>query len=102
MGTTYPSPNALTTSNVSNSSVQVAQPNLQRAALYVFNTSAADTLWVSPSGTVATVQGVGSVAIQPLQGQVFGAPNSPPWTNGMNAIFSAAGTHVVSILEYYQ
>ncbi len=101
MGTTYPSPNALVTANVSSSSVAVAQANLQRLGLYVFNPSASVTLWVSPTGTAAAVNGAGSVAIQPLQGVMFGPPNTPPWTNGMNAIASSAGSNVIVILEYY-
>lgn len=102
MGTTQPSPNALSTSTVSNSSVAVAQVNPQRLGLYVFNPSASITLWVSPTGVAAAVNGAGSVAIQPLQGVMFGPPNTPPWTNGMNAIASSAGSNVIVILEYYQ
>lgn len=102
MGTTFPSPNALSTSTVSNSSVVVAQANLQRLGLYVFNPSATITLWVAPSGTNAAVNGAGSVAVQPLQGVMFGPPNTPAWTNGMNAIASSAGSNVIVILEYYQ
>lgn len=101
MPTTYPSPNALVTSNVSNSSVSVAQPNLQRVGLFVFNPSTTVTLWVSPTGTAAAVNGAGSVAIQPLQGVMFGPPNTPSWTNGMNAIASTGGSNVIVILEYY-
>jgi hypothetical protein len=100
--TTYASPNALTPPTVSNSSVSVATANLQRAGLYVFNPSATITLWVSPTGTVAAVNGAGSVAIQPLQGVMFGPPNTPRWTNGMNAIASSAGSNVIVIHEYYQ
>jgi hypothetical protein len=100
--TTYASPNALTPPTVSNASVAVATPNLQRAGLYVFNPSATITLWVSPTGTVAAVNGAGSVAIQPLQGVMFGPPNTPPWTNGMSAVASSAGANVIVILEYYQ
>lgn len=100
--TTFPSPNALITVTVSNTSVAVAQANLQRAGLYVFNPSASVTLWVSPTGTPAVVNGAGSVAIQPLQGVMFGPPNAPPWTNGMNAIASSAGSNVIVILEHYQ
>jgi len=102
MASTYPSPNALTPPTVSNSSVQVTGANLSRAGLFVFNPSATVTLWVSPTGTNAAVNGAGSVAIQPLQGQMFGAPNTPPWTNGLNAIASSAGSNVIVILEYYQ
>lgn len=100
--TTQPSPNALTTPTVSNASVVVAQPNPQRAGLYVFNPSGTITLWVAPTGTTAAVTGVGSVAIQPLQGVMFGPPNTPPWTNGMTAVASSAGANVIGILEYYQ
>lgn len=100
--TTFPSPNALSAPTVSNSSVVVATPNAQRAGLYVFNPSAAITLWVSPTGTVAVVNGAGSVAIQPLQGVMFGPPNTPAWSNGMNCIASSAGSNIVVILEYYQ
>jgi hypothetical protein len=37
-----------------------------------------------------------------LQGVMFGPPNTPPWTNGMNAVASSAGSNVIVILEYYQ
>lgn len=102
MTTTYPSPNALSAPTVSTSSVVVAAQNLQRAGLYVFNPSGSITLWVSPSGTNAVANGAGSIAIQPLQGVMFGPPNTPPWTNGMNAVASSAGSNVIVILEYYQ
>ena len=105
MGTgssTYPSPNALPAGPVSSSSIVVATPNPQRAGLYVFNGSSTVTLYVSPTGTAATVAGTGSVAIQPLQGQMFGPPNTPVWTNGMLAIASSAGSNPITILEYYQ
>lgn len=99
---TYPSPNALQPSTVSNASVQVAAVNPQRAALYIFNPSASVTLWVSPLGIAAAVLGAGSVAVQPQQGLTFGPPNTPPWTNGMNAIADTAGANVIVILEFYQ
>lgn len=101
MATTYPSPNALAPSTVSNASVAVAAANLQRLGLYVFNPSATVTLWVSPTGTTAAVSGAGSIAIQPLQGVMFGPPYMPSWTNGMNAIASVAGANVIVILEFY-
>lgn len=101
MPTTYPSPNALAPATVSNVSVAVAVFNLQRVGLYVFNPSASVTLWVAPTGTSAAVNGAGSVAIQPLQGVMFGPPNMPAWTNGMNAIASQAGSNVIVILEFY-
>ena len=100
--TTFPSPNALPETTVSNTSVVVATINLQRAGLYVFNPSATVTLWVSPSSTPAVVNGAGSVAIQPLQGVMFGPPNTPAWTNGMNCAASSAGSNVIVVLEYYQ
>ncbi len=99
---TYPSPNALPTPLVGTVSVAVAAANTQRAGLYVFNPSAANTLWVAPTGTVAAVNGTGSIAIQPLQGQMFGPPNTPVWTNGINAIASAGASNVIGILEFYQ
>ena|SRR5208283_5036661 len=101
MSSTYPSPSALSPSTVSNSSVQVAAANLQRAGLYVFNPSATITIWVSPTGTVAAVNGTGSVAIQPYQGVMFGPPGLPAWTNGMNAIASSAGSNIIGLLEWY-
>ena len=100
--TTYPSPNALAETTVSNTSATVATINLQRAGLYVFNPSASVTLWVAPAGTVAAVNGAGSVAVQPLQGVMFGPPNTPPWTNGMTAVASSAGSNVIVIHEYTQ
>lgn len=101
MPSTYPSPSALAPSTVSNSSVAVAGANLSRVGIFVFNPSSSVTLWVAPTGTAAAVAGAGSVAIEPLQGVMFGPPNTPPWTNGMNAIASSAGTNVIAILEYY-
>lgn len=102
MGTTYPSPNALAPQTVGASSVSVAVPNLQRAGLYIFNPSASVTLWVAPTGTAAAVNGAGSVAVQPLQGITFGPPNTPVWTNGLNAIASTGGSNIIVILEFYQ
>jgi hypothetical protein len=102
MSTTLPSPNALTTSTVGSSSVTVAAQNAQRLGLYVFNPSATITLWVAPTGTVAAVNGAGSVAVQPLQGVMFGPPNTPAWTNGMVAVASSGGSNVIVILEYTQ
>lgn len=102
MASTYPSPSALTPTTVSNTSVAVAPFNLSRGGLYVFNPSATVTLWVAPTGTAAAVNGAGSVAIQPLQGQMFGPPLMSPWTNGMNAIASAPGANVIVLLEFYQ
>jgi hypothetical protein len=102
MTSTYPSPSALAAPTVSNTSVQVTGPNPQRAGIYVFNPSSTITLWVSPSGISASVNGAGSVAIQPLQGVMFGPPNTPAWTNGMNAVASSAGSNVIVLLEYYQ
>ena len=104
MSSTYPSPSAIATPNVSNVSVPVAGANLQRLGLYVFNPSATVTLWVapiSPAGTLAVANGAGSITIQPLQGVMFGPPNMPSWTNGMNAIASSAGSNVIVILEWY-
>ena len=105
--TTFPSPNALTETAVSNVSQLVATINLQRAGLYVFNPSSTITLWVTPQNpsaptTPAVVNGSGSISIQPLQGVMFGPPNTPAWTNGMNAIASSAGTNVIVILEFTQ
>lgn len=101
MGTSFPSPNSLVTPLVGTVSVQVAQANPQRLGLFVFNPSNVVTLWVSPDGVLASTNGIGSVAIQPLQGIMFGPPNTPPWTNSMNAIASAGGSNVIGILEYY-
>jgi len=87
---------------VSNVSITVLGPNVPRLGVYVFNPSATVTLWVSPTGTPAAVSGTGSIAIQPLQGQMLGPPVMPSWTNGMNAIASSAGSNVIVILEFYQ
>lgn len=99
---TFLSPQPLVTSLVGGSSVVVAQANPQRAGLYVFNPSASVTLWVAPTGTNAVVSGAGSVAVQPLQGIMFGPPNTPRWTNGMNAIASGGSSNVIVIHEYMQ
>jgi hypothetical protein len=101
MSTTYPSPNALTVPTVSSTSIAVTGPNLQRAGLYVFNPSGSVILWVTPTGTTAVVNGNGSVAVQPGQGVMFGPPNTPAWTNGLNAVASTAGANVIVILEFY-
>lgn len=102
MPSTYPSPAALPTPTVTGAqAVQVATFNLQRLGLYVFNPNQAVTLWVAPLGTTPAPNGAGSVAIQPLQAVMFGPPNTPNWTAGMNAIAGAAGTYAISILEYY-
>ena len=100
MASTYPSPAPLVTPNVSNASVQVAGVNLTRSTLFVFNPSSTVILWVTPLGTAAVVGN--GIAIQPQQWVVFGPPNSPPWTAGMNAIASSAGSNVIVILEFYQ
>lgn len=99
---TYPSPNALPTPLVGTVSISVAVANTQRAGLYVFNPSAANTLWIAPTGTPAAINGAGSIAIQPLQGQMFGPPNTPVWTTGMNAVASAGASNVIGLLEFYQ
>lgn len=101
MGTTNPSPTALTTPNVTNASVSVAGANPTRAGLYVFNPNAAVTLWVSPTGTAAAVNGAGSISIAAGTGIMFGPPSQPAWDNGMNAIASSAGTNAITILEFY-
>jgi hypothetical protein len=103
MASTYPSPNQLTLPNgtpilVSNVAIQVTSPNLQRLGLYVFNPSSTITLWVGPAISIAVGAGV---TIQPLQGVMFGPPNTPAWTNAMFAIASAAGSNVIVIDEYY-
>lgn len=102
MASTYPSPAAIPTPTVSNASRLVASANLSRAGLYVFNPSSTITLWVAPLGTNAVVNGAGSIAIQPLQGLMFGPPGPlPAWTNGMNAIASSAGSNNIVLLEFY-
>lgn len=100
MTTTYPSPSALSTPNVSSSSVSIATNNPQRLGLFVFNPSATVTIWVCPSNQNATVGGAGMVAIQPQQGVMFGPPTQPPFTNGMNAIASSAGANHVAVWEF--
>lgn len=100
MASTYPSPSQLATPTVGASSVQVAGANLSRIGLFVFNPSSTVTLWVSPTGTNATT--TGSVAIEPLQGVMFGPPNTPNWTAGMNAIASSGGSNAIVIFEYTQ
>jgi hypothetical protein len=84
---------------VSNVSIQVTSSNLQRIGLYVFNPSASVTLWVAPASPVTVG---GGVTIQPLQGVMFGPPNTPRWTNNMFAIASSAGSNVIVLFEYYQ
>lgn len=90
---------------VSNVSVQVAYANPQRLGLYVFNPSPTVTLWVAPAPTPAVANGNGSVAIQPLQGMMFGSPGGPPgtpsFTAAMNAIASLAGANPITCWEFY-
>ena len=103
MPTTYPSPNAIVTPNVSNAaSVNVAPVNAQRIGFLVFNPSATVVLWVAPLGTTAAVNGAGSIAVQPLQQVVLGLPVTPAWTNGLNAIASSGGTNTITVLEFTQ
>jgi hypothetical protein len=102
VSSSVPSPNGIVTPTVSNASIAVIGAVVSRLGLYVFNPSASITLWVSPTGTPAAVNGAGSIAIQPLQGVMFGPPTMPSWTNGMNAIASSAGSNVIVILEFYQ
>jgi hypothetical protein len=99
---TFPSPAALVVPNVTNASITVCQSNLSRLGLYVFNPSQAVTLWIAPLGTVAAVNGTGSIAIQPLQGLMLGPPSEmPPFIQGLNAIASVAGTNAITIWEFY-
>lgn len=100
MPTTFPSPSALPTPLVGTASVQIAAQNTQRTGLYVFNPSGTVTLWVSPNGTLAVVNGAGSVAIQPLQGIFFGPPATPPFTQSMNCITTAPNANA-TVWEYY-
>jgi hypothetical protein len=100
MPTTLPSPSALNPPQVGMSSVQIAAVNPQRTGLYVFNPSGTVTLWVSPDGTPAAVNGAGSVAIQPLQGIFFGPPTMPSFTQAMNCISTATNSNV-TVWEYY-
>lgn len=102
MPTTLPSPNAITTPNVTNTaSVQVVGPDATRIGLQVFNPNASNDLWVAPTGVAPAVNGAGSFKVAALTSQMFGPPNSPPWTNGMNAIASAGATNAITIFEYY-
>ena len=97
----HPSPIALLSPWVGTKSAPVANPNPHRAGLYVSNSSSV-TLWVSPAGTSAAVNGAGSVPIQPLQGVMFGPPAMPAWTAGMNAIAPQDGPNAITILEFTQ
>jgi hypothetical protein len=98
---TLPSPIAITTPNVTNTtSVQVVAANPSRTGLVIFNPNASNDLWVAPTGTTAAVNGAGSFKIAALTTQVFGPPNQPVWTNGINAIASAGGTNVITIFEF--
>lgn len=101
MGTTFPSPVALTTPLVDSVSIVVARQNLTRLGLYVFNPNSAVTLWVAPTGTAAAVNGAGSIAVQPLQGIMLGPPNMPAWNTGLNAIASSGPTNPITVLEFY-
>jgi hypothetical protein len=93
-------PVALSAPKVGAASVVVAPPSPARRGLYVSNPNASVTLWVSPTGTSAVVNGAGSIAIQPLQGVMFGPPNTPSWSNGMNAVATSGSNNAISILEY--
>lgn len=97
----YPSPGPLVTPLVPTaSSIAVAGANLSRLGLYVFNPSATITLWVSPTGIPAAVNGAGSIAVQPLQGVVLGSPTMPPWTTGLNARASSGASNPITVLEF--
>lgn len=102
MPTSVPSPNVIATPNVTNTAaVQVIAANVTRAGLVVFNPNASNDLWVAPTGTTPAVNGAGSFKIATLSAQIFGPPNQPVWTNGMNAIASAGSTNVITIYEFY-
>jgi hypothetical protein len=93
-------PIALNTPKVGAANAQIAPANVDRAGLYVFNPNAAVPLWVSPTGTPDAANGAGSVGIQPGQGVMFGPPNTPAWTNRMNAVAPSGASNSISILEY--
>jgi hypothetical protein len=95
----HPSPIALNAPKVGSASVPVAAANPHRAGLYVSNSSTV-TLWVSPMGTAAAVNGAGSVPVQPQQGVMFGPPAMPAWTAGMNAIAPQDGPNAITVLEF--
>ena len=103
MASSYPSPASIKTPNVSNvTSVQIAPPNITRDSLYLFNPGT-NVIWVCPSVSsdqtplAATLAGVGSVPIQPMQGFSF-----PGFKGAMNAIAAAGATNVITVWEYYQ
>lgn len=99
---TFPSPVPVVTPLVGAVSITVAQQNVTRLGLYVFNPSSAVTLWVSPTGIPAIVGGSGSIAVQPLQGIMLGPPGAmPPWITGLNAIASSGGANPITVLEFY-
>jgi hypothetical protein len=95
----HPSPIALLSPWVGTKSAPVANPNPRRAGLYVSNSSSVP-IWVSPTGTVAAVNGAGSVPIQPLQSLMFGPPAMPAWTAGMNAVAPQEGPNAITVLEF--
>jgi hypothetical protein len=97
----HSSPTALLSPWVGGKSTPVANPNPHRAGLYISNSSTV-TIWVSPAGTAAAVNGAGSVPIQPMQGQMFGPPNMPSWTSGMNAVAPQDGPNAITVLEFVQ
>jgi hypothetical protein len=97
----HPSPVPLLSPWVGAKSTPVANPNPHRIGLYVSNSSLT-TIWVSPAGTPAAVNGAGSVPVQPQQGVMFGPPAMPAWTNGMNAIAPQDGPNVITVLEFVQ
>ena len=96
--TTQPSPTALSTPSVAQTSVSIAGLNLSRAGLYVFNPTNSATLWIAPGNTVAAANGAGCVAVQPLQGVWF---INPPFINSMNAVYDS-GTNPVTVWEFYE
>jgi hypothetical protein len=91
------SPKSINTSSVAQTSTQIAASSPTRSGLFVFNASAENTLWIAPAITAAA-NGLGSIAIQPLQGQWF---TDQPFTNVMNAVFDA-GTNAVTVWEFYE
>jgi hypothetical protein len=96
---TLPNPTAIATPSVGTTPVQAISQNLTRIGLYIFNPSAAVTLWVTALPAVPAIGGNGCIAIQPSQGLFLGPPNMPPWTAGINAITSSPG-QVIAILEF--
>lgn len=77
-------------------SALVLNPN-QRKAIFVYNPNASVVIAIAPLGTTASINGAGSVTLQPAQGITL---EQPLFTNGLNAIAASGSGNSITIWQY--